>query len=165
MEKSCQVSISQRRAVVCLYSSFTHISSEFLSLPAWGESLIGEGPCPRVKWHREAGSEYCPLPSSWASTVLSFQGLLSQPPRKKGKGAKVTAGPYDRADKLSVVTQCQFSSALTRFIWIFFFFLINENWKNSRKFKVSYLPKVKCQDVEVCYFVATAEHAVFQWRS
>ena len=113
MEKSCQVSISQRRAVVCLYSSFTHISSEFLSLPAWGESLIGEGPCPRVKWHREAGSEYCPLPSSWASTVLSFQGLLSQPPRKKGKGAEVTAGPYDRADKLSVVTQCQFSSALT----------------------------------------------------
>lgn len=86
MEKSCQVSISQRGAVVCLYCSFTPISSEFLCLPAWGESLIGEGPCPWVKWHREAGSEYCPLPSEVGLQLsCPFKACSPNPLGKKGR--------------------------------------------------------------------------------
>lgn len=78
---------------MCLFIQISHMSStECLTLPAWGESPIGVGPSPQVKWRGETGSECCAV--KVLSGALAVPSLLlpeAQPSdalKGRGKGRR-----------------------------------------------------------------------------
>ena len=104
---------------VCLFIHTSHISSpECLTLPAWGESPVGVGPSPQVKWRGETGSECCPVKWGFGCPILALTrgSAFRRPQGKREREEGAPQAQENKADVLLVVTQGRFLNVLPWFI-------------------------------------------------